>query len=51
MKYLLTHYEHEASFFGGSDVKSNALVNMWVDFCTYNVWPLYSHTVGQVLGN
>ena len=51
MKYLFTFYEGKPDLFGGCDEKSRGLVNMWVDFCNHNICPLYSHTVGQVLGN
>lgn len=50
MKYLLSQSERHICFLGGCDNKTTGLVNMWVDFCTFNVWPLYPHTVGQILG-
>ncbi len=50
VKYILKHYQFEEKLFGGGDNKLNGLINMWVDFCTYNIWPLYTHTVGQILG-
>jgi glutathione S-transferase len=50
MKYLLSQSERHICFLGGCDNKTTGLVNMWVDFCTFNIWPVYPHTVGQVLG-
>ena len=28
----------------------NAEINMWLDFCSYNIWPLFNHTVDQITG-
>lgn len=48
MKYLMS--SEKLLDIMGNNNKTAALISMWVDYCTFNVWSLYPHTIGQVLG-
>jgi len=51
MRYLLsTHEQTKNDILGANNDKSDALITMWTDFCSFNIWPLIPHVIGQIIG-